>query len=328
MLEVLIRMMEDGEYQKCLRLAEQQLLRGKWSSAEFARLNFVITRCRLGLQDPYGALNAGQLTIKLARDIGDWDTLGRTYLIVGTACTAVRQYDEALQHFYSYFEHLPRYTSTAGRLEGAIWKHIGVVHQRKLESDQAIDALNRARLWFTKRQIDLSAFSTTHDLVNTFLQMHDTNPDVPLTPVRDLLKEQRTFVRKYPMDPYYLATYLLDLAAYYVHQGRYTRARLCTNKAMSIRKSDAVLSFHCFMLLHRVSKEQGDIRQALDYTLAARSQASRSRHYELELLAGQAMADVIRHQNKEAVRELDAEFQAMGIDLAQYLSPALLGRPN
>lgn len=50
--------------------------------------------------------------------------------------------------------------------------------------------------------------------------------------------------------------------------------------------------------------------------------------YELEFLASQAMADVIKEQGPEVVRQLDQEYLAMGVDLSQYLSPWVLRRES
>lgn len=327
MLEVLVQLMEDGEYEKCLRQAEQQILRGGWTIAQLAQINMVICRCRVGQQDPYGAIPSGMLAAKLAKDVADWDTLGRTLLSLGTAYVAVRQYDKALHSFYSFFEHSVKY-STARRLEGAIWKHIGVAHQRKLESDKALDALNRARLWFAKHEVDYSSFMVTSDMINTYLQMHDMDPLSSLEPVADLLKAQKAIVKRYPTDTHYKATHLLDLASNYLHQGRLGRSMVCAMKVTETRRDDFWLTFHSHMVLHRCTKLVGDNKQALGYALAARVAALHGRHYELEFIASQAMAEVIRQQGEGVVRELDAEYQALGIDLGQYFSPSLLRRDN
>jgi len=326
-IEVLTQTMESGQYQEALRLAEQQLIRGGWDRSQLAQVNLVICRCRLGLQDPYAAVPSGLLATKLARDTGEWDLLGRALLNVGTAFAGIRQYDQALHHFYSYFEHSFRYT-TSRRLEGAIWKHIGVTLQHKQESEKAIEALNRARAWYTANDVDLSAFTVTHDLVNTYLGMHDTDPNTNLDPVVDLLAFERAIVRKFPSETFYAGTHLLDRASYYMHGGRLGRAIVCAMQVLEVRKGDHSLAFFAHMVLHRCTKLTGNPKQALGYALAARVEALKDRRFELEYLASQAMADVIRQQGKEVVRELDEEYQAIGIDLSQYLSPSLLRRDN
>lgn len=320
-----MRLMEEGEYQSCIRLAEAQLLQGGFTLPELAKVNLVVCRSRLGLHDAHGAIPPGLLAIKIARDIGDWDVLGRALLNVGTAFIGLRQYGQALHHLYSYFEHLHLYT-TAGRFEGAVWRNIGVAHQRKLESRQAIDAFQRARAWFARHGMDHSLFTCTHDLIATYLQQAEQGAGDWLEPVKELLKSQRQIVRKYPEETYYRGIYLWDLAARYRQEGRYRRAMVGALKAMEVHKGDPELAFHCHMLLHECYKVMGDGKQALGYALAARVQAVQARHYELEFLASQAMAEVIREKGSRVVQELDDEYQAMGIDLRQYLSPSLLRR--
>ncbi len=326
-VDSLVRLMEDGEYQKCLRIAERQLVRGGISRAELAKLNLVICRCRLGLNDPYPAVNSGLLAVKLARDVGEWDTLGRALLNLGTALVATRKYDGALTHLYSYFEHIHRYR-TSRRFEGAIWRTIGIAHQRKLETDLAVDALDRARRWFAKHGVDRSAFNCLHDLVSTHLQVREKDPEAPLEPVEELLQAEKELAQKHAGESFYQATYLQDRAAYYLHANRLARAMVCAMKAMEIRKGDRLLNFHCHMVLHEATKRLGDAKQALGYALAARTEAIQSRHFELEFIAAQAMAEVVRSQRPEVVRELDREYQEMGIDLGQYLSPSILHRMN
>lgn len=327
MLDVLNKLMEEGHFDKCLHHAEQQLLRGGYTIGQLAQLNLIICRCRLGLNDPYGAVPSGLLAVKLARDVKDWDLLGRSLLNAGTACVGIRQYDQALQNFYGYFEHQVHYQE-ARRLEGAIWRHIGVTHQLKLESEKAIDAFKRARNWFEKQQVDQSSFAVTHDLVNTLLQMHDSGKLNELDELPPLLDFEKQFVRKYPYDSYYYATHRLDQANYYAHVGRLGRAIVCAMQAMEVRREDFMLTFHCHMVLHRCTMQLGSAKQAFGYALAARMAAVKGRHFDLEFVASQAMVSVIRKQGPDVVRELDEEYQSMGIDLGQFISPSLLQREN
>jgi len=327
MLDALVRLMEEGEFQKCLRLAEQCMMRGGWSLAEMATINMAICRCRLGLGDPYGAVAAGMLAVRLSKDVGEYDLLARALLNLGTAYVGVRQYDQALEQFYAYFEYHTHYKK-ARRLEGAIWKHIGVTHQRRLESQKALEALTRAREWFSRQEVEYSVFTCTHDLINTYLQMHETDPTISLDPVKYLLEDQKVIVRRNPLDSFYEATYWLDMAAYYLHDSRIGRAMVAANKAMEIRKGDRILAFHAQLILHKCALEVEDPRRALGHALAARVQAVEGRHFDLEFLASQAMADVIKQQGSEVIKSLDEEYLAKGVDLGQYLSPWILRREH
>lgn len=326
-LDFLVSLMEDGQFEKCLRLAEQQLLRGGMSRSQLARLNMVICRCRVGLNDPHHAVIAGQLAVKLARDAQDWDTMGRVHHTLGIAYVGTRQYDEALTQFYAYLEFLSRYT-TSRRFEGAVWKSIGIAHQRKLENEQAIGALTRAQHWFSKQGSEHGAFGCMHELIHIYLHQNETDPLASLEPAAALLKRQKAIARKYPEDTYFRAIYLSDHASFYLQQGRISRAIISALKAMEARKGDHLLAYNCHMVLHHCTRIRGDAKESLGYALAARVQAQQIRQHELEYLASRAMAEVIRQQGSQVVRDLDLEYKAMGVDLGQFLSPDLLQRPN
>lgn len=327
MVGYLTQLMEDGEFDKCLRLAEQMLLRGGMTLAEMAQVNFVICRCRVGLKDSYGAINSGLLAVKLARDAQEWDIVGRALLNVGTAYLATRQYPLALQHLYAFLENLHLYT-TAHRFEGAIWRTIGVAHQRNLESAQAIDALEKAIKWFKKHDADHSAFSCTHDLVHTYLYLNESKQKLPLDPVPRLLDQEKQFVHKYPEDPSYQGIYQYDRAAYYLRLKRYGRAMVCAMKALDAAKGDHQLSSQSHMILYECFRDLGDAKQAMGYALAARVEAIQGRHYDLEFLAATAMTELIRRTGTEAIRELDVEYQAMGVDISKYVPATILRRYN
>jgi tetratricopeptide (TPR) repeat protein len=326
LLEYLAQLMEEGKFEECLRLSEQQLLRGGMTVAELATLNLIICRCRLGLNNSYGAINSGLLAAKLARDTREWDTYGRALLNVGTAYMGSRQYALALETLYNYFEFSHLY-NVARRFEGAIWRTIGLAHQHKGEPKQAIDALTKAHQWFAKQGIDQSAFNALHDLVHTYLSLYDSKGG-SLEPVRQILAQQKAISRKYPAESYLRAYHLNDESAYYLRAKRWGRALVCAMKAIDIRKNDNPLHFYAYMNLCSGYKQIGEVKQALSYVLAARMAAIRGKHYDLEYVAAQTMAELIRVQKTELVREFDEEYQAMGIDLCQYLSPALLRREN
>ena len=120
--------------------------------------------------------------------------------------------------------------------------------------------------------------------------------------------------------------YLLDMAATYLAEGRIGRAMVAANKGLEVHRGDRIHAFHCQMVLYKCSIERGDPRRALGHALAARVQAVEGRFYELEFLSSQDMADVIKQQGPEMVRQLDEEYLAMGVDLGQYLSPWVLRR--
>lgn len=321
MLDTLIRLLEEGEFRRCLHLAEQLMVQGGWSPSEMALVHLVVCRCRMGLDDLPGAVAAGLLAVGAARAEGEYDLLGRALLYLGTAYVGMQKYDHALTQFYTYLQYRDRYRE-AGRLEGAIWKHIGVTHQRRLEPEKALAALAKARDWFHQRSIDHGSFTCTHDMLNIYYQMHEVDPSSSLEAVPGLLAFQRGIAKRHPTRPYYHGTYRLNLAAYHLRLGQYSRASTAARRAAAVFRGDRVHAFHCEMILHRCALATSDVRSALGHALNALEHAVAVRAPELERLANQSIADLVRQQGFEVVRRLDAEYLAMGIDLGQYLSVA------
>lgn len=325
MLDALVRTMEEGEFAHCLRLAEQVILKGGWSLSQLATINLVICRCRLGLQDPSGAVSAGAVAVELATESGEFDLAGRALLNLGTAYVGIHQYDLALEQFQTYLALLPQ-MKTSRRLEGAIWKHIGITYQRKLDAERALEALTRARDWFRQQGVDYAVFTCTHDLINTHLHLHEIDPHYGLEPVKGHLAELKLLIKRHPDEGYFKGTYLLDLAATYLCEGRVDRACVSASQAMAAHRGDPSHTAHCQLILHRCALEMGDVRGALGYALEARAQATAARLFDLEALASQAMVEVIKQQGPVAARQLDEEYLAIGVDLGKYLSPLILGR--
>lgn len=325
MLDTLIRLLEEGEFGRCLHLAEQLMVQGGWTPSEMALVHLVVCRCRMGLDDLPGAVSAGLLAVGTARAEEEYDLLGRALLYLGTAYVGMGKYDNALTQFYTYLQFRDRYRE-AGRLEGAIWKHIGVTHQRRLEPEKALVALTKARDWFHQRSIDHGSFTCTHDMLNIYYQMHQVNPASSLQAVPGLLAFQKGIAKRHPTRPFYHGTYRLNLAAYHLCLGQYSRAGAAARRAASVFRGDRVHAFHCEMILYQCALATYDIRAALGHALTALEHAVAARQPELERLANQSIADLVRRQGPDAVRRLDAEYLAMGIDIGQYLSVATVHR--
>lgn len=318
MVDALARLMNEGRFRRCLAVADKMLEQGGWSPAELAAIYLVSCRCRLATQDAYGAVVSGSAAVNLARQAQDYDVLGRARFLLGTAYAGIGQYDKALTHLYAFFDDIERYHNSR-RLEGAVWKHIGVAHQRRLQSEAAVNAFNQVRAWFSRSGIDYSAFTCNHDLINTYLQLSETDTESRVEDVRALLDEQRTIVKRHPHEGYFTGTYLLDLAAFFRQEGRVDRASVAAARALELYQGDRVHAFHCHLLLHRCDLELGNGRRALGHALAARVQALNGHLPDLERLASQAMAEVIDRVGPEILRQLNAEYQAMGVDLGEYL---------
>jgi len=302
MVDALARLAEEGNFARCIEAAEQMISQGGWSAFQLATIHLINCRCRLHLQDAHGALRSGAAAATLARQEEEYDLLGRALLYQGTAHAALQQYDQALRCFYDYFTYMAGYHE-AQRLEGAVWKHLGVTYQRQLEPEKAAYALEEARRWFAAREIDHGAFTSTHDLINVYLYLADTDPS-KLRTVRSLLTAQRAIAHRHLDDLYYAGTFLLDLAAWLARTGRPRMAAVAATRALEVYQGDRAHSFHCHLLLHRCRLARGDGRRALGHLLAAWSDAVAAGSPELEHLAAESLADALEREASEILREL------------------------
>jgi len=302
MVDALARLMEEGRFTRCIDTADQMLRQGGWSPAQMAAIHLISCRCRLQLQDVQGAVEAGQAAVRLAQQEGQYDLLGRALLNLGTAHAALQQYDQALRCFFDYFTHMPHYQE-ARRLEGAVWKHLGVTYQRRLEPEKAAYALEEAQRWFAVRQIDHGAFTSRHDLINVYLYMSAADRS-KLVAVRRLLFRQQEIARRYPTEPYYTGTYLLDVSAWLLRSGRPVLAAVAASEALAVWPDDPVHAFHCHLVLHHCALARESPRLALGHVLAACSAAVAAADPQLERLATEILGDLVEREGVAILREL------------------------
>jgi tetratricopeptide (TPR) repeat protein len=323
MVEQLIQLMEAGDYEGCLRAAEQVLLRGGLGIVEMAKVNLVIARCKLAANDAFGAIPSGIQATKMSRDAKEWDLFGRSLLTLGAAYVGANNFGEALEQFYTFIKHLADF-NLSRRLEGAVWRQLGITYGRMLETEKAIDSLERARRWFARNENEHSQFICGSDLINVYLNRRQRDPEASLEPVRTILAEQKLFAKRMAHEPLYQTHYLYNHGEYYYYMGRTGRAMIMAMQSMELAPDDNAHRFQCHMLLHRCALRQGNGKHALGYAVAARLEAMRGRFYEMELLAVQAITETIRTEGSRVVEELEKDYHEVGLDLSDYLAPGLV----
>lgn len=323
MVEQLIQLMEAGDFEGCLRAAEQLLLRGGLGMVQMAHVNLVIARCKLASNDAFGAIPSGIQATKMARDAKEWDLYGRALLTLGAAYVGANQFSEALDQFYSFLKNLADFDRSK-RLEGAVWRQLGITYGRILESEKAVDSLERARRWFRRHENEHSHFICGSDLVSIYLGRREREPMASIEPVRSILAEQKLYAKRFAHEPLYRIQYLYNQAEYYFYTGRIGRAMVAAMQSMDLAQSDHAHRFRCHMLLHRCTVKIGQGKESLGYAVAARMEAMKGRHYELELLAVQAITATIKREGAQVVEALEEDYREVGLELSEYLSPGIL----
>jgi len=308
MVDALARLLEEGRYARCLFAAEQVMEQGGLSPVEQAGIHLIMSRCRLLLQDAPAAVRSALAAVKLAEQEREFDLLGRALLTLGAGHAALQQHEQALNCFHRYFLHRAYYREAA-RLEGAAWKSLGITYQRLLQPQAALHALEAARAWFAGRRMEHGVFTTTHDLINVYLYL--AREDAAWRrPARRLLLGQRSIASRHPGEPYYLGTYLLDLAAWLIRGGYPGRAAVAAARALNVYRGDPAHACHCYLLLAQCELQFGEGRQALSFVLAALSEAVTAGLPELEHLAVDALNELVEREGVQILRHLDAAYQA------------------
>lgn len=323
MVEKLIQLMEAGDFEGCLRAAEQQLLRGGLGMVQMAHVNLVIARCKLASNDAFGAIPSGIQATKMARDAKEWDLFGRALLTLGAAYVGANQFPEALDQFYTFLKHLGDFDKSR-RLEGAVWRQLGIAYGRILETEKAIDSLERARRWFRRQENEHSYFICGSDLVSIYLGRREREPEASIESVRTILAEQKVYAKRFAPEPLYRIQYLYNQAEYYFYTGRIGRAMVAAMQSMDLAQSDHAHRFRCHMLLHRCTVRIGQGKESLGYAVAARLEAMKGRHYELELLAVQAITETIKREGAQVVEALEQDYREVGLELSDYLAPGIV----
>lgn len=312
-------LLSSNEYEKVLQLAEHMLGLPIDSAEELAQINHAICQARLALGEPLGAVPAGQMAAKLARDGQLFDLLGEVLLGLGQAHLAVRQYELALAVLFEYFEYQHRY-GAAYRLQGNVWLEIGRANLRQGDAKQADWAFRRGLEAARTAADEGLAHRCRQGALEAGLQMGS------LEHLPWLIAESGRYVRLHPADVESRVVYWRDKARYAQAKGRHERAVDLALRALDEGRGRLELQFGCHMVLCRSAAALGHHKDALGFALAARMAAIDCRRFELEFEAAEVMFELIRSHGTGLLQELDAEYLSHGLDLTRYVSESALKR--
>ncbi|MCG0238531.1 MAG: hypothetical protein L6E13_04565 [Firmicutes bacterium] len=317
-LYYLIELVETGQHQKALDLAEQLLQRGGHRPEDLAHLNRLVACARFNVGDAVGALPAWRSALHLARDLGLWDLVGTLCLELGQCHLSIREPREARRVLSNYFLYEHRYRK-ATRFQPRIWANLGAAWQMENHHSQAIPAFRRA----------LSGFLSQGELGFACLTWHQLLASARAAAPREvpgLLHLLKGFAQTHRGRPGVVALYLLEQGLWALDRGRFWRATSLGLRARELSQEEPWLAFEIHMLLARASQALGFLEDALGFALSARVLALGARQYDLEFEATFLMCELIRIGGRELVQALDRSYLAQGINIGPYLSPSLLVR--
>jgi tetratricopeptide (TPR) repeat protein len=325
LIEYLWDLMNQGEYKRCLELAEVELLKVAEDLHSLARLNYVVFFCRMRLGDNLGALASGLLALKIAQTVGDAGLKARTLVNLGWAYLRMRKEEDALTHFYAYIDHLER-TGAAADQELMAWKGIAETNMQLMRPDEAVKAFERVVL-ISERQGDaLAMVRVKVEFLAVLLGGASSDPSSFLPKIKGLLRDLNKSLQPYKDDKFLCSKYYHQIGYFYLYSGRPVRAIVAAHKALRLKAPDARYEYTAHMILFRAYEALGLHKDAFGHALAGRMAAIHAKRFDLEYEAAEHMTELLQRHGPRVMAELDREYQGMGIDLGQFISPNLIHR--
>jgi tetratricopeptide (TPR) repeat protein len=301
MIEYLEQLIESKDFEKALALAEQLLLDGTSNPKHLVAIHSAIVDARVQLKDYTGAIVAGEVVVRLAWEIREWDYFGGACMNMGAAYYYLRDWGQAINawtgfltaltwyHKCSAFEATVRYNLGLAR------NAIGDFREACHSMEQAISAANRLGNERFANGIRLA-------LVGALLKAGNLNP------IPRLLAECGQYIRTHHdnIEVHDSGLWHISLRIEYTFTtGRLDKARRLALRAVfnPDARSDHRFSFH--MMLARVAHRRGREVEALGHALAARIHAERCHRHDLLVEADDFTSEVAsgRHNLMRALDE-------------------------
>lgn len=318
MLDYLWELMVQGQYARCLSLAQGELLGSADSLASLARLNYIIFFCRMQLGDPAAAVGSGMLALTLARKVGDTELEASALVNLGWAYTRGRRYEEALSYFYGYLA-LFQATGVASHQITSAWRGIGVTLSQQHRAEEAAQAFERLVPLMAETGCRIKLANAKLLLLSARLEAARSDRDRCLAGVLDLLRAVWVILKNEPQLTAEWASYQIHLGQYYLLAKRHKRAMVVASRALAAYPDDKLTQYGCHMILYHAYRSMGRFTDALGHAVAARMAATDAKRYDLEFEAAERVVEVLKERGPGVVHELDRQYQDMGIDLGQFI---------
>lgn len=312
----LVRLLETGQYQHCLKEALALLETDSGDDRDQARICGAICRCRLELGNSREAEVIGLQALSLAEATGDADLVAPILIDVGTARMRLRRYALALEAWERYERLLPKLTAAQCQ-EGWVCRQKAEALQRLGQVDRALEAYVAAGRWFERFGDKASTRACRRAMIDIHLDRGD------LKRVRRLLAEGDR--RMADADGTFRTDHLLDWASYLLASGRPTMA---AGRAFAVLEQSTALDQQgrAQMILCQAALQQQKPVEAFAFALAARVSAIEGSHYSLEFDAAEVIFRLLRLHGTELLDEVAADFERQGVNIYDYLSELAVRR--
>jgi len=313
----LTRLLDMGEYRRCLQEASMLLAEGAHDAEGEARIQAAICRSYLELTDYQAAIAAGARAADLARRSGAHDVLGAVLLDLGTAQGQVRRSEDALSSFEEFLALLPAYTG-ARCLEGAARSRQAEVLQCMGRSGEALEAYRMAVHWFDRYGDEPGAQQCLHAMSRIYLDLRQPGKALRCLRESDHRARVRTESRASRCER------LLSWARYRLAAGLNAEAARAGYAALECTEDRLDLQAEAQLIMCRAALSQDLPAEALSLALAARVAAIDGRHYEQEFEASQIIFRLLQERGMALLHEVEAVYRKQGVNIYHYLSERAL----
>lgn len=315
----LARLMESGDYKRCLEEATLLLATGGHDAESRVRIQAAICKCRLELTDFFAAVEAGRLAVEMASEAQLADVVGFSLIDLGRARAEIRQYDAALEAFERFFQELPIFTA-ARCMEGIALRHMAGTLHKSGRHNEALERYLEARRWFLRFGDVKTAAECSRSAVHLHLEQGAPEYAIPL------LKEGDRYAEAHPQDREFLTDHLLDRAIFLMVVGQHQES--IQEAFRALYAADDRLDHQCraHLILSQNALALNQPKDALSFALAARVAAIDGRCYDLEFEASDILFRLLRGRGARLLEELECDYYEQRVDLYHYLSERVVRR--
>ncbi|MDF2627497.1 MAG: MalT-like region [Symbiobacteriaceae bacterium] len=248
----------------------------------------VICLCRLG--ERQAAVSTGDISLKLAEDLGDWDSFGTLTIYIGVAYSLLGHLDEAMRRMYVFLSHLHQYQNAA-KEEKTVWYNLGVFQTSKGDHAEATRSLDKAFTVALSSGNHRYAHGVRQSLIDVSLRAGFLDR-IPM-----LLAQCGKYFRDHQdMESFQVswAHYVRLRGEYALSTNRTRRARLVATRGLSKLEGSTSDEYVMHELLSRIADHTGSPVEAVGHSLAARTCAIMSGRSDRETDAGDALLRLSR----------------------------------
>ncbi len=309
------RLMDAGDYARCLERGQAMLREHGLSADDRVRVLGLLCRCRIEAGDFLGAVPWGTEAAEQAERLANPDLRGSVLIDLATALIGIRRYAEALARLDQYQQGLHE-TTSARVLEGTALRLQGDALTAAGREADALARYDAARNWFLRYGDEPSAGECLLGMLAASHAMGDSR-------LMERLLEEGEDRAAEPAFQGWMALYQARLCSM---TGQLQASVDHAFRALELAAPLSPLQVEAQLHLSGTAERMERAVDALSFALAARVSAIDGRLYSLEMRASVLLLHLLRRHGGGPLRELEDDLAHNGVDLYQYVDPTEVQR--